>query len=109
MLCKEHQRLTNEASYRHAQLCVGTFTSPLDFSFCEVSLMETSTTPLLQLEAQDDKTCMYHRVVWCPYWPDDGEEADGVLQDSSKVLAYTQGEKVGFSTWAKQSITALVA
>lgn len=38
----------------------------------------------------------YHRVIWCPYWPDDEveEETEGCVQDSSKMLAVTQGEKV---------------
>ena len=52
-------------------------------------------TPLLQLHQQASRPCEYHRVIWCPYWPEEGEEGEGFLQDSSKVLAYTLGEKVG--------------
>ena len=57
--------------------------------------MDASTTPLLQLKQQESRACEYHRVIWCPYWPEDGDEGEGFLQDSSKVLAYTLGEQVG--------------
>nr|KAG5693097.1 hypothetical protein BaRGS_014047 [Batillaria attramentaria] len=47
----------------------------------------------------------YHRVIWCPYWPDeDGDDdADGFGQDSSKMLAITQEESI--ELWAVDMVT----
>jgi hypothetical protein len=50
---------------------------------------------VLHLDPQQSKPCTYHRVLWCPYWPEDEEEGEEGTMDSSKVFAYTQGEKVG--------------
>ncbi|KAL8593052.1 hypothetical protein ACOMHN_017978 [Nucella lapillus] len=46
-------------------------------------------TPLLHIEQGESSDCAYNRVVWCPYWPEEGEESESEVQDSSKVLACT--------------------
>ncbi|XP_076449707.1 enhancer of mRNA-decapping protein 4-like [Babylonia areolata] len=51
-------------------------------------------TPLLHIKPADDKTCQYNRVIWCPYWPEEVDENDTDMQDSSKVLACTHGGQI---------------
>lgn len=51
-------------------------------------------TPLLHVQPADSKVCPYNRVIWCPYWPDEAEDSEADLQDSSKVLACTREGQV---------------
>ncbi|KAK7478360.1 hypothetical protein BaRGS_00030364 [Batillaria attramentaria] len=71
-----------------------------------ITLTFGSTTPMLIVNrAASGGVSEYHRVIWCPYWPDeDGDDdADGFGQDSSKMLAITQEESI--ELWAVDMVT----
>lgn len=44
----------------------------------------------------------YHRVIWCPFIPDDCDDSsvtESSTQDASRVLVLTHGEKVLFNIY----------
>ena len=64
----------------------------------------SSTETLLEITSDADKPSDNHRVIWCPYIPDEqgsGDEGD----DPAFLLVLTHGPKVGCSRYDDSVIT----
>jgi len=57
-----------------------------------------STTIMMNiLRTKDTPLTGYHRVIWCPFIPDDCDDSSATessTQDASRVLVLTHDEKV---------------
>ncbi|ESO82694.1 hypothetical protein LOTGIDRAFT_108799, partial [Lottia gigantea] len=55
---------------------------------------QTVNTLILNIQRPDNTVaCEYHRIIWCPYIPDDTDDTISENIDSSKVLVLTHSER----------------